>query len=158
MIWLAAIGFLAGLTWVFSMLESNATRPQLSTSVNAGETVVKLQRGRSGHYMAPGMINGRAVNFLLDTGATDVAISANLAREMGLRFGPQVSLQTANGVVQGNLTRLDDVSLGGINLNNVRATIGPGLGSDVLLGMSFLGKLDWQQSGDELLLKHTNTD
>ena len=57
------------------------------------------------------MLNSE-VNFLLDTGATDVAISAILARELGLRFGPQVSLQTANGVVRGNLTRLDDVSLG----------------------------------------------
>ena len=158
MIWLAAIGTLAGLTWMFSQLESGANRPQVQTSVGAEATVVRLQRGRSGHYTAPGMINGQAVSFLLDTGATDVAVSTALARELGLRFGPQVSLQTANGVVRGNLTRLDEVSLGGIRLNNVRAIIGPELGSDVLLGMSFLGKLDWQQSGDELLLKQPNTD
>jgi len=158
MIWLAAIGLLAGLTWMFSQVESNANRPRVQTSTDAGQTVVRLQRGRSGHYMAPGTINGQAVNFLLDTGATDVAVSASLARKLGLRFGPQVSLQTANGVVRGNLTRLEEVGLGGIRINNVRATIGPELGSDVLLGMSFLGKLDWQQSDDELLLKQTNTD
>ena len=85
-------------------------------------------------------------------------VSSDLARQLGLNFGPQVRLQTANGVARGNLTRLDQVSLGGISLNNIRATIGPGLGSNVLLGMSFLGQLDWQQSGDELLLKQKNTD
>ena len=158
MIWLAAIGVLAGLTWMFLQVESDAGKPQIQTTTGANETVVRLQRGRSGHYTAPGTINGRAVNFLLDTGATDVAVSADLARKLGLRFGPQISLQTANGVVRGNLTRLGEVGLGGITLSNIRATIGPDLGSDVLLGMSFLGKLDWQQSGDELLLKHTNTD
>jgi len=158
MIWLAAIGLLAGLTWLFLQLQPGAGRPQVETSVSSGETVVRLQRGRSGHYTAPGTINGQAVNFLLDTGATDVAVSAGLARKLGLRFGPQVSLQTANGVVRGSLTRLEEVSLGGISIKNVRATIAPGLGSEVLLGMSFLGKLDWQQSGDVLLLKQTNMD
>jgi aspartyl protease family protein len=98
------------------------------------------------------------VHFLLDTGATDVALSSDLASELGLRFGPRVSLQTANGVVSGYMTRLDEVRLGEISLQDVRATIGPELGSGVLLGMSFLGKLDWQQNGDELLLKQSNTD
>ena len=158
MLWLAAIGLLAGLTWMFSQLETAAERPPVQTSITADETTVRLQRGRSGHYRAEGTINGEPVNFLLDTGATDVALSASLARKLGLRLGPRVTLQTANGAVQGNMTRLDEVSVGGIRINSVRATIGPGLGSEVLLGMSFLGKLDWQQSGNELLLKQTNTD
>jgi aspartyl protease family protein len=158
MIWLAAIGLLAGLTWIFQLRQPGNLNREVSSYRAGGETVVKLQRDRSGHYTAAGSINGHAVHFLLDTGATDVALSSDLASELGLRFGPRVSLQTANGVVSGYMTRLDEVRLGEISLQDVRATIGPELGSGVLLGMSFLGKLDWQQNGDELLLKQSNTD
>jgi aspartyl protease family protein len=92
-----------------------------------GRAMVVLQRDRSGHYLAQGEINGLPVHFLVDTGATDVAVSEKLARSMGLEFGPRVTVMTAAGPAAAWKTRLRSVNLGSLALDNVRATITPGL-------------------------------
>ena len=128
------------------------TNPATSTTGVVKEVVLK--RNRSGHYVASGSINGRKVIFLLDTGATDVAVSDELASSLGLRRGRRISSQTANGVVPAWQTRLSEVGLGDIRLNNVRASILSGLdGDEVLLGMSFLQQLEMVQRGKHLLLR-----
>lgn len=118
-----------------------------------GRAFVALQRDRSGHYIAKGEINGSPVVFLVDTGATDVAISDQVARALGLEFGPRMTVMTAAGPAAAWRTRLDRVSLGSLALNNVRATITPGLGGEVLLGMSFLQYFNLRQQGDQLVLE-----
>lgn len=101
-----------------------------------------LKRDRAGHFKAPGEINGVPVTFLLDTGATYVAVPAGLADSIGLERGRRVWFNTANGRVQGALTALDDVRLGGIHMRDVRGSISPNMEDDtVLLGMSFLSHL-----------------
>jgi len=152
LLWLGAIGLLAGLTALFS-----AAGPQrggvVATATEGGRAQVELQRDRSGHYLAAGSINGSQVRFLVDTGATDVAVPERLAREIGLEFGPVITVMTAAGPAQAWMTRLDRVSLGDLYLDNVRGTITRGGMEEVLLGMSFLGHFRLTQQGDRLLIE-----
>jgi aspartyl protease family protein len=152
MLWLSAIGLLAGLTAFFQF--SLGERGSVVNQVNhSGQAMVVLQRDRSGHYLAEGQINGQAVVFLLDTGATDVALPEDTARELGLDFGPQVDVMTAAGPMKAWRTRLDSVSVGNITLNNVRAMITRGPMEEVLLGMSFLKHFTLRQQGEELIIQ-----
>ncbi|RUR36968.1 retropepsin-like aspartic protease family protein [Vreelandella populi] len=114
---------------------------------------VTLKRNRSGHYQAPGEINGEPVTFLLDTGATYVAVSDQLASQLGLERGRNAWFNTANGRVQGSLTELDEVVLGGIRASNVQGSISPGMDDNtVLLGMSFLHLLNIEIRSGEMVL------
>lgn len=106
------------------------------------DTPLTLERNRAGHFRAPGEINGEPVTFLLDTGATYVAVPAGLADRLALERGRSVWFNTANGRVQGSLVELDSVSLGGIRMRHVQGSVSPNMQDDtVLLGMSFLRHL-----------------
>jgi aspartyl protease family protein len=151
--WLLVLGLL---TLVFdSMLEKQRNPNTEPTSYSDGAVrEVVLQRNRYGHYIANGTINGSQVEFLLDTGATSVAVPADIASRLGLREGAQVQFQTANGSTYGYLTWLDHVGLGEIRLDDVRASINPSMdGDSVLLGMTFLKHLEFTQRGDTLILR-----
>ena len=121
----------------------------------AGEREVILARNAQGHYVANGFINGRRVTFLVDTGATDVAIPESLADQLGLPRMRGGFGQTANGTVAVWGTQLDSVQLGSLRLRDVRASIMPSMGDDVpvLLGMSFLKQLELVQRDGELTLR-----
>lgn len=150
--WLAVIGLMIGLTAFYQAVTRRGGGIIESLNEN-GRAMVVLQRDRSGHYLAQGEINGLPVHFLVDTGATDVAISEKLARSMGLEFGPRVTVMTAAGPAAAWKTRLRSVNLGSLALDNVRATITPGLGREVLLGMSFLQYFSLRQEGDRLMIE-----
>jgi len=150
-IWLAAIGALGGLTALFNAMESGRGE-QVSRMDESGRAIVVLQRDDSGHYIAEGAINGRPITFLVDTGATDVALPESAARELGLDFGPQVTVMTAAGPVAAWRTRLARVTVGGLVLENVRATITRGSMNEALLGMSFLRHFDLRQQGGQLVI------
>jgi aspartyl protease family protein len=152
MVWLGALGLLAGLTALFSAV-GPGRGGIVQGMTETGRGVVVVQRDRSGHYLAEGAINGIGVSFLLDTGATDVAIPAPLARELGLEFGPEVMVMTAAGPVQAWMTRLDRVSIGQLSLRDVRGTITRGPLDEVLLGMSFLKHFRLTQQGDQLIIE-----
>jgi len=156
MIIAAWVSLLIILTLLFNAYLEQQNNPNTApaTTTNGLVKEVVLQRNRSGHYVASGRINGTRVTFLLDTGATDVAVSDELASSLGLRRGMRISSQTANGTVTAWRTRLSEVGLGDIRLFNVRASILPGLqGDEVLLGMSFLKQLEMVQRGKQLLLR-----
>jgi len=157
MIWLAAIAALALLTVAFQALERPGGGMTLGRDA-AGRAMVVLERDRSGHYLAEGAINGQPVLFLVDTGATDVAVSERAARALGLDFGPRVRVQTAAGPAPAWMTRLDRVTVGGLDLADVRATITPGLGEQALLGMSFLRNFSIRQDGEQLIIAHPESD
>jgi aspartyl protease family protein len=134
--------------------QRNPNRDPVARGSGEHAAEIVLQRNRQGHYLVNGEINGRPVEFLLDTGATTVAVPATLASRLGLKRGATVRMQTANGEVTGWLTRLDTVTIGPIRLENVRASIGPGLqDGQILLGMSALKRLEFAQSGDQLILR-----
>jgi len=156
MVYGAWLLLLALLTLLFSRwldLRHNPNRELQAVQDAQGQTAVVLKRNSAGHYVASGLIDGEPVVFLLDTGATDVALSSTLADRLGLRRGLSVTSMTANGSVTGWMTTLDLVQLGPIRLHKVRALIMPSMGDDeVLLGMSFLKHLQWSQRGGELVL------
>jgi aspartyl protease family protein len=144
------------LTLLFSQWlerQNNPNRALKVTTHEGGEVAVVLERNRAGHYVAPGRINDIEVTFLLDTGATYVAVSSTLADKAGLQRGMQVQSRTANGVVRSWLTQIDKLQLGPIEMRDVKATILPSMPDDeVLLGMSFLKHLTLQQKGGELVI------
>ena len=129
-------------------------------SIIQGEQIeVRLESNVQGHFVADGKINGQTVTFLLDTGATDVAIPAELAERLGLQRGVPVMLQTANGQTTGYRTVLNSLGLGDILLQDVRALIAPGFGGEqVLLGMSALKQLEFTQRAGTLVLRQHATD
>lgn len=124
-------------------------------SLVQGEQIeVHLESNIQGHFVADGRINGETVTFLLDTGATDVAIPVELADRLGLPRGAPVMLQTANGQTTGYRTVLDSLGLGDILLHQVRAIVAPGFSGDqVLLGMSALKQLEFTQRAGTLVLR-----
>ena len=154
--WVAVIGLIVGLTALYDALTQRGNG--IIQSVNEdGRVMVVLQRERNGHYRAEGKINGLPLVFLIDTGATDVAIAERTARTMGLKFGPRIKIMTAAGPALAWATRLERVSLGKLELNNVRATITPGLGDEALLGMSFLKHFSLRQEGEKLIIESSGT-
>ncbi len=152
MIWLAALVALAGLTLFFGMFETGPGGGMRAGVDASGRTQVVLEQGRGGHYVAEGRINGQSVVFLVDTGATDVAVSEREARRLGLDFGPRVTVMTAAGPAPAWVTRLDAVEIGGLRAENVRASITPGLGDQALLGMSFLKQFSLRQEDGTLVI------
>lgn len=155
--WLGVLGMMVGLTAFYQLLMPSSGG--LVHSVTEGETVrIELQRDRSGHYRVPGEINGHEVAFLVDTGATDVALSERAARAMGLDFGPRTTVMTAAGPAPAWKTRIEQVSAGGLERRNVRATITPGLGDEALLGMSFLRYFEIRQQDDRLVIEQAAAD
>lgn len=156
MIFAAWMGAAVLLTWLFSDALERRHNPNQSvqTARTAEAVEVRLTRNTMGHYVATGSINGREVRFFLDTGATHVALSETLARDLGLERGPSGRTQTANGTIVTYQTVLDRVALGGITIRDVTASINPQMsGDEVLLGMSFLKHLELIQRGDQLLLR-----
>ena len=120
-------------------------------SDNANEVV--LQRGLDGHYRAEALINNQKVSVLVDTGATGVAISQAVADKLQLKSVAAVRTNTANGDSVGYMVRLESVKVGGVEANNVSAMIAPGLGGDVLLGMSYLGRMDVRLFNNQMTIK-----
>ena len=119
--------------------------------------VIEIRRGSDGHYHWPGSINGRAVDFLIDTGATGTAISATLARELGLESDGPVQSSTAGGVVTGQRVRADVLLKGGVAARRLRMVALPGLEDRPLLGMDVLGRLRWQQRDGVLRIELGST-
>ncbi|ATR81504.1 TIGR02281 family clan AA aspartic protease [Pseudomonas sp. FFUP_PS_473] len=153
--WAAGL-FLA--TRFFGQWEQRQENPNKVVSSVRGEDYIEVQLvgNGQGHFVADGQINGQAVHFMLDTGATDVAIPERLATRLGLERGAPVTLSTANGRTEGYRTRLDELQLGDIRLLDVRALVVPGLGGEqVLLGMSALKRLEFTQRSGTLLLRQT---
>lgn len=153
--WIIALGML---TWLFSAWQDRDRNPNHAVGglIHAdGAREVVLERNREGHYLASGRINGTEVRFMLDTGATLVSVPEKLAKQLGLEAGPPLEVETANGTVTAYFTRLNSVSLGNIALHDIRASINPHMeGEEVLLGMSFLRKLEFTQKGDTLVLRY----
>ncbi len=119
-----------------------------------GQRIVITADAR-GHFLPPGQINGRAVQFMVDTGATSVALSEADARRINLKFenGQRVGVNTANGQVVAHLVRLDTVRIGDVTVYGVEALVTPQSMSYVLLGNSFLNRFQMQRQNDQLTLE-----
>ena len=115
---------------------------------------IVLQRSRNGHYLFDGEINRHKVTFMVDTGATMTSIPARLQPSLGLKTGPATRVATANGTTTAYLTQLDQLTLGGIELRDVNASIVEGMDIDeVLLGMNVLKHFELVQRGRQLIIR-----
>lgn len=116
---------------------------------------VVLSADSQGHFLTLGRINGGTVRFLVDTGATRVALGPGQARQLGLdpTRGQVGYAQTANGAIRVSRLKLDSVEIGGIVLHNVDAEIGAADMPFVLLGMSFLNRTEMHRDGSTLRLR-----
>ena len=154
---LAIIVFIALMTLLFSdQIERNHNPNQsvLSDRASDGSLRIRLERNRAGHYIATGAINGVTVDCMVDTGATNVAVSAAVAEAAGLQRGPSVQTMTANGPATAYATVIDELRLGELVLRDIPAAIVPALEEgQVLLGMSYLERIDFSQRGEELILE-----
>jgi len=129
---------------VFVAIQWWQHRAQETLFQTRGSTV-EIRRGDDGHYHWPGQVNGRAVDFLIDTGATGTAIPASLARELKLVSLGSISSNTAGGVVSAQVMRADIELQGGVSVRRLQIVALPRLGENPLLGMDVLGRLHWQQ-------------
>lgn len=122
---------------------------------NASNSVT-LWADRGGFFYTPGSINGVTVRFLVDTGANTIAMNSHTAERIGLdykRHGRRGMAGTAGGFVSMYSIRLNTVTVGGITLHNVDAGVIVGSHpTDVLLGMSFLGRLNMRRDGNRMEL------
>lgn len=111
----------------------------------------------NGMYTTAGFINGHPVKFLVDTGATWIAMNSHQARSLGINFryiGKRAMVSTANGAAPVYRVILDKVRVGEIELTNVEAGVLEGNSPrEVLLGNSFLNRVEMQRQGQVMLLK-----
>ncbi len=116
---------------------------------------IVLPASPGGHFMAPGAINGKAVQFMVDTGATYIALGLEEAQRIGLDLsrGETGMTQTANGPVKVTLITLSSVRIGGIELANVRAVVLPQALPFVLLGNSYLSRFAMRRDADVMRLE-----
>jgi len=122
--------------------------------VSATRESVTLAADPRGHFFADAAVNGIPMRFVVDTGATAVALSATDASRLGIDWhkGERRTMQTANGATTGYLVKLDKVRVGGIELHDVDGVVLE-QGLDVgLLGMSFLNRVDMRRNGDTMTL------
>lgn len=146
------------------VVELNGRRETLTVgshamgAISAPQTIdVTLAPDQLGMYPAAGSVNGQPVNFLVDTGATLVALNSQHARRLGIDYrvaGKKSQVETASGVETAYYIQLKTVKIGAIELRDVDTVVLDGtFPSTALLGMSFLGRVDLQRNGTALVLK-----
>ena len=117
---------------------------------------IVLTAGSGGHFLAAGTINGRAVQFMVDTGASVIGLTVSDAERFGVDYknGQQVKMQTANGVVPGWRVKLASVRIGDVELYDVDAAVGnQPIGPYVLLGNSFLSRFQMRRDNEQMVLE-----
>lgn len=116
---------------------------------------VVLKADNRGHFIERGQINGKTMVYMVDTGASSVAIGRSDAERMGLPFlkGQPVMMRTANGDAQGWSLRLDSVRVGDVEVFGVDAVVAPLAMPYVLLGNSFLAHVQMTRQGSEMVLE-----
>ena len=117
-------------------------------------TRIVMTAGSGGHFLSGGTINGKQVQFMVDTGATVIALSAADADRIGLDYkqGPRGRVRTANGEVVVFQVMLNTVRIGDVQVHNVEAVVVPQAMGYVLLGNSFLTRFQMKRENDLLTL------
>ena len=143
------------------VIDGQETKMNLNQAVGGGykkpeRSKVTIYPDNWGMYSIKGKINGQAVNFLVDTGATFVTINGDLANSLGIEYlqGSPTKIQTASALESAWLVRLDSVSIGGLLVRNVDAVVIPSNPfPEVLLGNSFLQHTSMHRAGNALEIK-----
>lgn len=144
-------------------LDIAGQRRQVSLGGRAGGTFqprqsarVRVHANSAGAYTISGSVNGRSITFLVDTGATSVAISGNEAQRLGIDYtrGQLTQVHTASGTAFAYRITLDRVRVGDIEQRNVEAMVIAGDAPRIaLLGMTFLNRVEMRNEGQALILE-----
>lgn len=120
-----------------------------------GGTQIVIAAGSGGHFVTDGAINGKVVRFMVDTGATSVAMGEAEARRIGLDYsrGQRGLARTANGSVVAHRVSLGSVRIGDVTVYDVEALVVPAGMEVVLLGNSFLSRFQMRRDADVLVLE-----
>ena len=116
---------------------------------------MRIPRGEHGHFVTAGRINNRYVEFMVDTGASSIALNSQMAEQLGINYrqGPQVLVETANGRVVAHRVMLSSVAVGDLTMSHVSAFVMEGHHPQViLLGNSYLGRVNVTMNNVELVL------
>jgi aspartyl protease family protein len=146
-----------------AVLEMDGKRVPLALSqriaasyAEAAFAEVRIPRGEQGHHFVGGSINGHGVRFMVDTGATTIAMSSVDAERLGLKWreGRRGRTSTASGVAESRELTLATVSIGPITLHRIPATVVTGAyPTSVLLGNSFLAKVEMTEESGVMILR-----
>lgn len=139
-------------TLLFLLVQAFLAQQQRARFEASDMGVVELRRAPDGHFHWPGRIDGRPIEFLVDTGATRTALPAALAERMNLVRGRAVRSSTAGGPAEGYETTVDLTLDGGLRAERLRVTVLPHLAAP-LLGMDVLSRLHFTQRGGVLRLE-----
>jgi aspartyl protease family protein len=105
---------------------------------------IRFSAGRDGHFRVEAEVDGQAIDFVVDTGASDIVLAPQDARRLGFdidRLDYSRPYETANGIVYAAPVRLDEIVIGPIRMENIGASVNEAPLSSSLLGMSFLKRL-----------------
>ena len=121
-------------------------------------TRIVLPVGIGGHYGGLASINGHSIEFIVDTGATSIAMGSDVASRLGLDYSASTAAaaMTANGAVAARKLTLDKVTIGDVTVFNVEAMVVPQAMPVVLLGNSFLSRFQMRSDNDSLVLDKKN--
>lgn len=131
-------------------------RPE-PVSSSSGYRSMTIERGADGHFQVDAVVEGRRMDFLIDTGATAITLRESDAARLGIHPSQRdytLRFQTANGVVRAAPVELNRVEVGSLTVHNVRAIVLPdeSLGQN-LLGMTFLSRVRWEHREGRLVLE-----
>lgn len=120
-----------------------------------GGNEIVLTAGPGGHFITSGAINGKPIQFMVDTGASAVSLGQSDADRMGINYrgGQRVMMQTANGHVPAHIVTLSSVRVGDVEVANVQAVIMPASMEHALLGNSFLTRFQMRRDNDVMRLE-----
>jgi aspartyl protease family protein len=118
---------------------------------------LSVAKGAGGHYWVAGSVNSQPMQFLVDTGATSIALNDGHARRLGIDYravGRPMQVSTASGTVRGWKVDLNSVKVGTLEVLGVEAVVlEGGSPTEALLGMSFLSRIGWRVEQDVLMLE-----
>jgi aspartyl protease family protein len=139
-------------------LGAGAVRAGSGPARSSGGNEIVLAAGRNGHFRTIGQINGKSVEFMVDTGASVVSLGQVEADRLGLDYKNGVAgiARTANGSVPMRVIVLNSVRIGDVEVANVEAAVHPGSLGVVLLGNSFLTRFQMRRENDVLRLEKRN--
>lgn len=160
---------LAAAGLIGSWLDRGGTRPARQPDVKAAAVssapvrssarIISIGRDHRGHFQAHGRVDGRQVSFMVDTGASIIALTERDADRLGVRPSRSAftaAIQTANGVVRAAPVTLNSVDIGGLVVRDVKAVVVSGRGlTENLLGLSYLTRLKrFEYSNNKLILEN----
>jgi clan AA aspartic protease (TIGR02281 family) len=134
--------------------QQQAKQPENTADINFSGTLV-IKQGTSGHFFLDGAINGKALTFVVDTGATYVSLPSSLATSAQIYCQDKILLQTANGTTSACMTVIPKLKFGPFLIQNATATISPNL-AQPLLGISALQQFKMEQENGELRISSRN--